>query len=112
MLQKQTLGTKKASWQRAIARAVERDYENAIRFLGTAHFPDGRSESLFVVSSGSTHGRKYAVRIFGIPGEGAKLACDCEAGQRGQWFCWHEAAAALMFGLVLPPADNDKDGAA
>lgn len=112
MLQKQTLGTKTASWQRAIARAVEHDFEKSIRFLGTANFPDGRTESLFIVESSSTDGRQYAVRMFTEPGRGVMVACDCEAGQRGQWFCWHEAAAAMMAGLVLPPAEMNTDGAA
>lgn len=111
MLQRQTIGEKQASWQRAIARAVEKDYERALTYLGTAHFPDGKTESLFVIDSASTSGQKYMVRLLGIPGEGMRCSCDCPAGQRGDHWCWHIAAAALVFGMVMP-TDAETAGAA
>lgn len=92
-------------FEKAIERAVERDFEAKLDYRWT-HHEAGHTEMFWQAASSSTPGKEYGTRIFVEAGE-IRVTCSCEAGAFGQHPCWHMAGALMLAGFLATP-DPDR----
>jgi hypothetical protein len=97
----QTVAT---DWTKALARARQL-MANRTDYRFTATDAEYGTESLVLVTSATSEGTVYAVRVIDNHGQ-RRIRCTCPAHEHGK-VCWHKGAALIRLGYTPQPGSPE-----